>query len=62
MENVGKVEMILTRYKEVGYRQEVDRWVMVDSFFKLSWLHEILIRTNFCSTEYAITFEKRANV
>ena len=62
MENVANVETILTRYIEVGFRHEVDRWIMIKSIFKLSKLHEFLIRINFCSTEYAIGFEKRANI
>ena len=51
MENVANVETILTRYIDLGVRHEVDRWIMVNSIFKLSKLHEILIQTKFCSTE-----------
>ena len=58
MENVINVETILTPYIEVGFRHEVDRWIMVNSIFKLSKLHEILIRTNFYSMELVIAFEK----
>ena len=59
MENVANVETTITRYIEVGFRHEVVRWITIKSIFKLSKLHEILIQTNFGSTEYAIDFEKR---
>ena len=62
LENVANFAPILTRYIEVGFRQEVDRWITNKNIFKLSKLHEILIRTNFCSTEQAIAFEQWANI
>ena len=62
MENVANVEKILTRYIEVGFRHEVDRWIMIQSIFKLAKWHEIFIQNNFCSTVYAIAFEKLANI
>ena len=62
MENVANVETVLTSYIEVGFRLEVDHWIMIKRIFKLSKLQEILIQSNFCSTDQAIAFEKQANI
>ena len=59
MENVANVKTTITRYIEVGFRHEVVHWITIKRIFKLSKLHEILIQTNFGSTEHAIAFEKR---
>ena len=51
MEEVANVEMAITLYIEVGFRYELDCLITIESIFELSKLHEILIKTNFGSTE-----------
>ena len=58
MENVANFETAITLYIEVGFRHEVGHWITIKSIFKLAKLHEILIQTNFGSSDKAITFEK----
>jgi 5S rRNA maturation endonuclease (ribonuclease M5) len=58
LENRANVHTIVTRYKVVGFRHEVDSWIVIKSIHKLSNLHEILILTDFDSTEKAKAFRK----
>ena len=60
LENVGNFVTTTTRYIEVSFRHEVSRWITIKSIFQFSKLHEILIQTNYCSTEVAGYHEKRS--
>ena len=52
------LDTTVTRYKVVSFRHEVDRWIVIKNINKISKLHEILIRTDFDSTEKAKAFRK----
>ena len=54
----ANLDTTVTRCKVVSFRHEVDHWIVIKSISKISKLHEILIRTDFNSTEKAKAFRK----